>query len=167
MTTASTDALARGATRRQRVLIRPNRSLSVRGMVWLFAAYLGLMLVIGFGFMRAGMWMIWPFAGLEAVFIAGIFYLLVYRHIHDHELIILNGEKISIIKQVAGTRGRYEFQRYWSRIVLERDRRAWYPSRLQIRSRGRVVEIGAGITEADRLLLSTRLKAIVGPTAYR
>ncbi|MDH3672471.1 MAG: DUF2244 domain-containing protein [Gammaproteobacteria bacterium] len=62
------------------IVIRPNRSLSFRGMVWLLSAYLGLMAVIGPWFWGAGAWMVLPFAGVEAVLIFLIFYFVVYRH---------------------------------------------------------------------------------------
>lgn len=66
------------------IVIRPNRSLSFRGMVWLFLAYLGLMAVIGLGFLGTGAWMALPFARLEVVVIGAVFYYLVYRHGDDH-----------------------------------------------------------------------------------
>ena len=53
-------------------------------MVWLFLAYLGLMAVIGLGFLGTGAWMALPFARLEVVVIGAVFYYLVYRHGDDH-----------------------------------------------------------------------------------
>jgi uncharacterized membrane protein len=85
------------------IVIRPNRSLSFRGMVWLFLAYLGLMAVIGLGFLGAGAWMVLPFAGVEALLIFLIFYFVVYRHTNDHELVIIEGKTLSVISHQGGS----------------------------------------------------------------
>ncbi|MFQ5937631.1 MAG: DUF2244 domain-containing protein [Acidiferrobacterales bacterium] len=148
----------------QQVLIRPNRSLSRRAMVWLVAAYTGLMLAIGLGFLHAGAWMVLPFAGIEALLIAAIFYFLVYRHVDDHEIIILDGENIGIVKKVAGTETRLDFQRYWTRVTVERDR--WRSPRLILRSHGRAIEIASQLSEDARSALAGKLKEMMGSTAY-
>lgn len=150
----------------QRVVIRPNRSLSLRAMIWLFVAYLGLTLVVGLGFMQLGAWMILPFAGLEAVIIGAIFYYLLYRYTDDHELVIVDGDELSVIKHEGKAQSRYEFQRYWTRISLEPSGHAWYPSRLMVGSHGHLIELGSGLREADRQVVAGKLKDLMGRTAY-
>lgn len=147
-------------------MIRPNRSLSLRGMIWLFLAYIGLMSVIALALLGTGAWMVLPFAGLEAVVIATIFYYLVYRHTDDHELVTIDGETLSIIKREGRSRSRNVLPRYWTKLKLERSSHHWYPSRLLLRSYGRSVEIGAGIREQDRHALAEQLKTMLGHTAY-
>jgi uncharacterized membrane protein len=114
------------------IVIRPNRSLSFRGMVWLFSAYLGLMAVIGLGFLGAGAWMVLPFAGVEVVLI-----FLINSQTH------------------------HEFPRYWAKLKLERNEHRWYPSRLMLGCYGRFVEIGSGLGEQDKQALAQKLKGMM------
>ena len=143
------------------IIIRPNRSLSFRGMVWLFLAYLGLMVVIGLGFLGAGAWMVLPFAGVEAVVIFLIFYFLVYRHTNDHELVIIEGETLSVIRHKGNSQTHHTFPRYWAKLRLERNDNRWYPSRLMLGCHGRFVEIGSGVAEQDRQALAKELKNLM------
>jgi uncharacterized membrane protein len=154
------------ATQAQCIVVRPNRSLSLRGMIWLFVAYAGLISIIGFGFFWVGAWMVLPFAGLEAVVIAAIFYYAVYRHIDDHELIMLDGDTLTIIKHRGKSQSRLDFQRYWTTVKLQRGGHHWHPSRLLLGSHGRFVEIGASIREEHRQVLASRLRRMMGQTAY-
>ncbi len=135
-------------------------------MVWLLAAYAGLMTLIGVGFMHAGLWMVLPFAGLEAVVIIAIFYFLVYRHLDDHEAVILEGENLSIIKHEGRVRSYYELPRYWTRVDLEPGQHRGQPSRLLLQSQGRAVEIGAQVREEGRRALAGQVRRLLGRTAY-
>lgn len=135
-------------------------------MIWLFVAYIGLMLIIGLGLLGVGAWMVLPFAGLEAVVIGAIFYYLVYRHTDDHEVVVFDGDTLCIVKQHGKSQSRYQFQRYWTNVKLQRSGHHWYPARALLGSHGRFVEIGAGISEQDRQALAEKLKKIMGRTAY-
>ncbi len=135
-------------------------------MVWLLAAYVGLMGLIGFGFFHAGVWMVLPFAGLEAVVIVAIFYLLVYRHLDDHEAVVVKGENLSVIKQEGRACRRYDLPRYWTRVSVERSRHYGHPPQLLLQSHGQSVEIGAQVHEDSRLALAEQLRRLLGQTAY-
>ncbi len=134
--------------------------------MWLLVAYAGLMMLIGVGFSLAGAWMILPFAGAEVLVVVAVFYYLLQRRGNDLELLVLDGETLSIIKQSGQAESRYEFPRYWTKVNLERYPRDWYPSRLTLRSHGHVVEVGAGIQEEDRQALAEEVKHMIGHTAY-
>lgn len=150
----------------KQIVIRPNRSLSFRGMVWLFSAYLGLMAVIGLGFLGAGAWMVLPFAGVEAVLIFLIFYSVVYRHTNDHELVIIEEQILSVISHKGRSQSHHEFPRYWAKLALERNKHHWYPSRLLLGCHGRFVEIGSGLREQDRQALAKKLKSLIFNPAF-
>ncbi len=135
-------------------------------MVWLLTAYAGLMALIGIGFLSAGVWMVLPFAGLEAAVIVAVFYFLVYRHLGDHETVILDGENLSIIKQEGQLRKYYELPRYWTRVDIEPARHRGHPPRLLLQSQGRAVEIGTHIREEGRRVLAGQVRRMLGRTAY-
>ena len=150
----------------QCLAIRPNRSLNARVMVWVLTAYVGLMAAIAFAFSTAGAWMILPFAGLDAVDVIAVFYYLVCHRGNDEELVMLADEKVSIIKRNGRSELQYEFPRYWTQISLEHSRDNWYPSRLLVRSHGRMVEVGAAIHDEDKPALVDEMKNMMGRTAY-
>ncbi|WP_461573691.1 DUF2244 domain-containing protein [Sulfuricaulis sp.] len=138
----------------QRIFIRPNRSLSPWGMALLFAWLATISLTIGTGFLLVGAWLVLPFAGLEMAVVAAALYYL-FRHIDDHELIVIGDERVTVIRRRGRRERRDYFQRYWLRVSLVRHR--WYPSRLELGSHGRFVVVGTEIGEEERRALSARL----------
>ncbi len=137
------------------VVIRPNRSLSPRGMVVLFAGLATFAMTLGIGFSLVGAWPVLPFSGLE-VAVAGAALYGLYRHADDHELIIMDGDHVTVIQYRGGRERTDVFQRYWVKVTLERYGR-WHPSRLKLGSHGRFIVIGAGVGEDERQTLSARL----------
>ena len=57
--------LESGTGEGQRMIVCPNRMLTLRGMTALFAELTAVVLTIGIGFTLAGAWPVLPFAGLE------------------------------------------------------------------------------------------------------
>jgi len=53
-----------------------------------------------------------------------------------------------------------EFQRYWTKVTLER-RRSWHPSQLKVGSHGRFIEIAADVNEEERESLFAALNNIL------
>ncbi len=138
-----------------RIVIRPNRSLSPGGMVALFAWMAAAALIIGIGFSLVGAWLVLPFAGLEMAVVAAALIWL-FRHADDHELIVIGDDRVTVIRRRGGREWRDDFQRYWTKAMLER-RHNWYPSRLVLGSHGRFVVIAAEIGEEERRALAVRL----------
>lgn len=53
-------------------VVRPKRTLTLRGMTVLFAGLTLVVLTIGVGFTLAGAWPVLPFAGLELVLVGAV-----------------------------------------------------------------------------------------------
>jgi uncharacterized membrane protein len=138
-----------------RVIVRLNRTLTLRGMTVLFAGLTVVVLTIGIGFTLAGAWPVLPFAGLELALVGAVLCRL-FRHADDHDRIIVERERVTVIRRRGRREWRDEFQRYWTKVVLER-RRGWYPSQLKVGSHGRFVVIAAGVNEQERESLSATL----------
>lgn len=139
------------------IVVRPNRSLPVAGMVVLFVSLSALPLTIGIAFAVAGVWMVLPFAILEV----GVLALLVrwlYRHIDDCELVVIGPERVQVTRRTGTKETRHEFQRYWARVRLERGKNRRDPTRLRIGSHGNYIDIGANINEEDRANLAAELR---------
>ncbi len=143
------------------ILLRPNRSLTTKGMLALFGAFALLAAIIGTGFALAGAWLVAPFAGLELA-VAGMVLYLLYHHAGDYERIDIEGRHVRIVQRRGRTETRHDFERYWTQARLV-EIAGLQPSRLSIGSHGRFVEIGATLDEDARRQLAQRLRRLLGP----
>lgn len=114
-------------------------------------------MAIAIGCLLLGAWPVLPFAGLEMLVLAGGLYLLL-RHADDYEVVSIRGDVVEV-RQGSLTKNehRYSFQRPWTRAVLRRHAKGWYPSRLTIGSHGREVEVGRCLNEEEREQLAQGL----------
>ena len=143
-----------------KVIVRPNCSLSPRGMMYVVAIIATISLSIGIAFSLIGAWLILPFAGLEVLAVGYVFY---YIHCHsgDYESITIEGDTVLIEKRNYKNTSRTEFNRYWARVLLRQlpcgDQTLW------LRSHGREVEFGRHfMSNEQRLKLAEQLKKRVG-----
>lgn len=154
----------RGSEDVLQIFIRPNRSLRAGALWMLLAAFTALALTIGTGFAMLGAWPVLPFAGLEIAVIGGVLWHL-HRHADDCEVLMVDEDRVRIIRREGGTERQQDFPRYWARARLSGAEQGWYPSRLLIGSHGRFVEIGAAMGEEERRALYRRLKRAMGGMA--
>lgn len=145
-----------------RILNRPNRSLSPRGMALLLAAFALVLLGIGFAFALAGAWLVLPFAGLEIAIVAAAL-ASVRRHADDYELIAVQGDDVIVERRTGSATASHRFQRYWARVVYHAAARPWDTSHVRIRSHGRSVEVGRYSTDAGREVLARTLGEALKP----
>jgi uncharacterized membrane protein len=143
-----------------RFLIRPDCSLTTRGMLVFFAGICTLSLAVAAGLSLLGAWPILPFAGLEMLALAVCLYQL-SRRSQDCEVISVRDRIVEVDKHRRGRSRRYRFERVWARVALSRDPRGWYPSRLTIRSHGHEVEVGRCLNEHDRTWLARDLSRLI------
>lgn len=129
-------------------------------MVVLFAALSVQAMAIGIGFALLGAWMILPFAGLE-IAIAGALSLWFYRHRDDSELVMIEADRVRVVKRWGNDTTRHDFSRHWVRVRV--DHRAGHdgPTRLWIGSHGNFVPLGDYINDGDRTLLAQALKRLL------
>lgn len=139
-----------------RFILRPNCSLSWRGMQ-VFLAFMALILgAIGAWFTLLGFWLVLPFAGLELLLLACAFYLVARRG-QVREVISIDQDSVHVEKGRRYPEKQCTLARGWARVVLERCPKQWYPSRLLIRSHGRAVEVGTFLNEEERRRLAEEL----------
>jgi uncharacterized membrane protein len=157
-----------------RFLIRPNCSLSWRGVV---RFYIGMVLVtfsIAIGFAFQGAWLILPFAGLEMLVLGAALYLVARRGC-CWQSVSIHADHIEVVDHDLTSERQQRIQRAWAQVKLEQARINGYPSRLTIRSHGLAVEIGGYLADAEKKHLALELHqalrpaSLIGtePTAYR
>lgn len=106
-----------------------------------------------------GFWPVLPFAGLELALLGWALRDSLRRG-RWSQLVTITPSHVRIDTRLDGTPEQVEFPRPWARVTL-RTSRSWHPSRLLIESSGRACEIGAFLTEEERLSLHVRLRELV------
>jgi uncharacterized membrane protein len=143
--------------------LRPNSSLTPRAACWFYGSLAVALLGMGIGSAAVGFWPVLPFAGLEAAVLVGAA-VWVHRRALAREYIRVDAAEVVVEKHRPGRRGgrvAYAFPRPWTRIELRRGQPAHWPSRLLFSSRGRSVEVGAFLTDGERLGLKNRLAELL------
>ena len=115
-----------------------------------------LSLTIALSFLSLGFWLVLPFAGLEIIIVVAAVASSVRRS-RDYEMLIVEGENVTITQNRGGRIQVSRFQRYWTRVRQEPGATRLQPDRLLIGSHGRFVVIGCDLTEADKKRLATRI----------
>ena len=142
-----------------KIVARPNCSLTPSGRLIVVAALAVFSLSVAFGFALAGAWMVFPFAGLELLALAGAFY---YTNCHakDYESIAVEGDLLVIEQQHYKKSNRVVFNRYWVQVLLQKN--AGDEPRLWLRSHGKQIEVGRYLSEEQRMALAQQLKRRTG-----
>jgi uncharacterized membrane protein len=136
-------------------LVRPNRSLSVRGSQALLLAIATVSAVIVGAFALIGAWPVIPFAGAE---LAMLWWALkrIEGHSNDFERITLKPGLLTVETRLGSRIDYREFPAYWTRLECLKDHR------LLIRSHGKEIEIGSLLTEEQKMTLAKALKQELG-----
>lgn len=145
---------------RASLVIRPNRSLSVAGMVVLFAAQSFHATAVGIWFALAGAWLVVPFALLE-ILAAGLLCAWFYRHQDDCEMVTVEADRVHVLKRQGAGALHYDFPRYWVRVALNRHAGSTTPTRLWLGSHGRYITLGEHINDMDRALVARELARLL------
>lgn len=140
-------------------ILRPNSSLSWREMKLIFYAMAGVLGTIAGSFSLLGLWLIFPFAGLELLALGTAFYLCALRA-QRCEVITIDQDNIEIFRgrKVNVNGETWKFHRQWVHVRIEPPSHTWYMSHLMIGSHGREVEVGVFLTEEDRCDLAKELR---------
>ncbi len=150
--------------RHWRIVIRPNRSLTQRQLQLAFLGIAAVCLGIASAFAAIGMWPILPFAGAE-VFVVGIGFYLSARSGQETQVVSIDGETLAVEMGRRQRSQRWVLQRAWTQIHLLPPQIRWYPSRLVLRSHGKVVELGGFLNEQEREQLAGQLQRAMRESA--
>ncbi|MGA9855022.1 MAG: DUF2244 domain-containing protein [Gammaproteobacteria bacterium] len=145
-----------------RIVIVPNRSLSITGMWFSYASLALVTVILGMWFALNGFWPVLVYAIVEMLLL-GLCLFLCWQQGHYGEVITVSGEHVFIDKRHGHHMVHREFSRYWAQLVLSEPDTRLHPRRLYIRSHGRDCEVGRCLTEAERETLELRLAQLIGP----
>lgn len=137
------------------IVVRPNCSLSWRGACGVFAGIALVSIGIASGFAALGLWMVLPFAGLEMLLLGGVLWRIQCQQ-RRFEVIDFSGDKVVIAQADRQLRSSVELPKAWLSVRLEQV--AQQHSHLLLCSGRNRVEVGACLTDEERLSLAEELK---------
>jgi uncharacterized membrane protein len=139
----------------------PHRSLTQRGFVWFLGLTISLIaLPLVFTLGNAVVWALLPFL-LAAI--AGI-WLALRKNGRDRDVLeelSLSATRVTLTRH--GPRGRrqeWEANPHWLRVTLH-EAGGPVPNYLTLKAKGREVELGAFLSEAERILLHKELQEVL------
>lgn len=142
-----------------KIILRPNNSLSPEGGLKVVMAIFAIVLVVSAGFALIGAWLVLPFAGIEILALAYAFYS-VYMHSDDYESITIAGDDVIVEKKNNKDFTTTIFQRYWAQISVRDVMQGKSSKRaLFIGSHGKEVEFGKYfINDGQRTIFARELR---------
>ena len=141
-------------------VIAPNQSMSWKELLWAYCAIAGVSLAIAGYFWVHGLTLVLPFSGLELLALGAALYITAWRG-GAREVITITDDSVYVETGRASPEQRHDFQRYWTKVVLQRSWVAWHPSKLLLCSRGREVEVGRFLNEEERRGLAQVLQSAI------
>ncbi len=154
------DRVATSSPGEFRALIRPNCSMSPRAAAVVVICFAVLALAIALSFVTLGLWVVFPFAGLE-ILALGLIFATVAKRSEDYDLVIVDAETVTVTQHRGGAEELKRFQRHWTRVRFEPGATRFQIPRLLIGSHGEFVEIGASMTQDAKERLADRLRHAV------
>lgn len=141
----------------RRLVIAPNGSLSVAQAGWFFAGMCLLSTVIAAILTWQGLWLIWPFAGLEMAMLA----LGLYLSLRDNgyrEVVSVYEDTIEVDAGRGQPERHWEFPRLLTQVQLRSGQGRNGHSRLLVTRSGWGCELGRCLTDEERADVAVRLK---------
>ena len=145
---------------RRTFVIAPNQSMSWKELALVYCGIAAVTLAIGGYFWVQGLTLVLPFSGLELLALGAALYITAWRG-GAREVITITDDSVCVETGRAGPEQRRDFQRYWTKVVLQRPWVAWYPSKLLLCSHGREIEVGRFLNEEERRGLAQILKSAI------
>ena len=142
----------------RRFVIRPNGSMSAKAGITLFVSLACLSFTIAGVFFFLGMWLILPFAGLEMAALAAVLYLCYCRG-KQQEIVTVSKDDVVISRGRARPERVCLFKRAWAQVRLQPPPFRGHPHRLLIGSHGRHIEVGASLSEPEKIALLNSLQS--------
>lgn len=137
---------------RTTIVVRPNCSISWRGLVAFYAAVFLFSGSIACVFAWLGYWPVLPFAGLELLALgAGL--AVTRRRCERCELIEVDNDTILVTREG----GSQTLQTAWARVTHGLE------GRVSLSVHGRQLEIGRFLSEQERAYLAARLRQVLAP----
>jgi uncharacterized membrane protein len=142
------------------IVIRPNNSMGWQTTRYFLASLMIISLTMAIAFLLQGYWMILPFTVLEMTFLLACFYYLIRRN-QTQEVLSFAADQVVMEIGRNAPEVRHEWQRFFTKVLVEAPRHPWYPCRVALRHRDEEYEIGKYLNCEEKQTLITELKRMV------
>jgi len=145
---------------RGQIILRPNRSWTWRANTYFVATLMVVSLSVATVFSLNGMWVILPFTVLEiGVLTAALYYCV--RRTHTTEVLTLSPARLVFERGINKPTQRLDFDRYFSRFMVEAARHPWYRKRVALRCRNQEFEVGSFLSDEEKDVLISQLRGMI------
>jgi uncharacterized membrane protein len=134
---------------------KPNSSLSSESRVMLFILLSIIPILVAIGFTIMGLWVVFPFVGLELLGLAGAFYFF-NSHSDDYESIVIENDQVVIQKHTRRQTKQFVLNAIWAKVIVNHAPNG--NLHLYLRSHGKSIEIGSYMDNERRSVLAKQLK---------
>jgi uncharacterized membrane protein len=142
------------------IVLKPNRSWTWRANTYFVASLMVVSLTVATVFTINGMWVILPFTVLELSVLTACLYYCV-RRTHTTEVLTLSQSTLVLERGVNRPTQRFDFDRYFSRFLVEAARHPWYKKRINLRCRNQQLEVGSFLSNEEKDDLISQLRTMI------
>jgi uncharacterized membrane protein len=143
-----------------KIILRPNNSSSWKFNMQIVASLAFIAFCISTYFALQGLWLIFPFAGLEVGFLFFCMYYRLRANI-NMEVITFDDSTVVIERGSYHVEKAWKYHRMWAKIFVKKPTFRGHPKQIYIRSHGKELELGSFLNKKDKERLIKDLKLIV------
>lgn len=146
-------------TGQSQIILQPNNSASWQFNLVILGLVTFFLTVICVHFALLGLWLVFPFAGLEVIALFICFYLRV-RANHSKEVITFDDSYVLIERGRDNVEESWKYHRPWTRVFV-REKARGHLKQVFIRAHGKELELGSFLNKQDKEILIKDLKDAV------
>jgi len=142
------------------IVLRPNNSASWQFNVVIVSSLAFIAFCIATFFALQGLWLIFPFAGLEISALLICLYLRLRANIRI-EVITFDDSTVIIERGCYHAEKSWKYHRLWTKILVKRPGTRGRQKQIFIRSHGKELELGSFLNKQDKDILIQNLKSVI------
>lgn len=142
------------------IVLKPNNSASWQFNMMIVGSLSFIAFCISTYFALQGLWLIFPFAGIEIGFLFICLYLRMRANINT-EVITFDKDTVVVERGCYQAEQSWKYHRVWAKIFVKNPKIRGYPKRVFIRSHGKELELGSFLNKKDKELLIKDLKNVI------
>jgi len=142
------------------IVLKPNNSASWQFNMVLFGSLTFILFCMSVYFASKGLWLIFPFAGLEVAVLFTCLYLRV-RTNHSKEVITFDDTTVLVERGYRYAEKSWKYHRLLTKVFVKQPTFRGHPKQIYIRSHGKELELGSFLNKKDKSILINNLKRII------
>jgi uncharacterized membrane protein len=141
-------------------VLKPNNSASWQFNMVLFGCVTLILFCISGYYASLGLWLVFPFAGLEVIVLFTCLYLRV-RANNSKEVITFDDTTVIVERGYKYAEKSWKYHRLLTKVFVKQPTIRGYPKQIFIRSHGKQLELGSFLNKKDKDILIKNLTNIM------